>query len=51
MLDPFNPRPDHIPGAEPRVRGAGEPGSTKSYLWVPAIIVGGLGVLAVVAAL
>lgn len=53
MLDPFNPRPGPPPGEAPHERHPGmEPrGSGKSYLWVPAVIVGGIGVLVVVAAL
>jgi hypothetical protein len=52
MLDPFNPRPDPLSGPEPRARrAAGEPGSTKTFLWVPAVIVGGIGIIAVIAAL
>lgn len=52
MLDPFNPRPDPLHGDDPRVRrGIGEPGSTKAFLWVPAVLVGGIGVIAVIAAL
>lgn len=53
MLDPFNPRPGPMSGEDLHERRAGmEPrGSSKSFLWVPAVIVGGIGVLVVVASL
>lgn len=53
MLDPFNPRPGPAPGEDLEQRYAGTPprGSGKSFLWVPAVIVGGIGVLVVVASL
>lgn len=53
MLDPFNPRPGPLPGEEMHGRPAdmAPRGSSKAFLWVPAVIVGGLGVLVVVAAL
>lgn len=53
MLDPFNPRPGPAADEDLYRRPAGmEPrGSSKSFLWVPAVIVGGIGVLVVVASL
>ena len=51
MFDPFNPHPGSMPGAEPRIRRpAGEPGRTRSFLWAPAVIVVGIGVIALIAA-
>jgi hypothetical protein len=53
MLDPFNPRPGPPPGEDFDQRHPDMPprGSSKSFLWVPAVIVGGIGVLVVVASL
>lgn len=54
MLDPFNPRPGMPPGEETHYQPPGMPprsSSSKSFLWVPALIVGGIGVLMVVASL
>lgn len=52
MLDPFNPRPGPLPGERLDDRPDMAPrGSGKSFLWVPALIVGGVGILVVVAAL
>jgi hypothetical protein len=53
MLDPFNPRPGPLSGDDLHERRSQmQPrGDSKSFLWVPAVIVGGIGVLVVVAAL
>jgi hypothetical protein len=53
MLDPFNPRPGPMSGDDLHERRSQmQPrGGGKSFLWVPAVIVGGIGVLVVVAAL
>lgn len=53
MLDPFNPRPGPLPGDDMHGRGPDltPRGGTKSFIWVPVAIVGGIGVLAVIAAL
>ncbi len=53
MLDPFNPRPGPLPGEERRDLRRDPPSGDggKTFLWVPVAIVGGIGVIAVVAAL
>jgi len=53
MLDPFNPRPGPLPGDEAHGRPVdmAPRGSGKSFVWLPIAIVGGIGVLVVVAAL
>lgn len=52
MPDPFNPLPGPMAGDNPADRPNMAPrGSGKSFLWVPALIVGGVGILVVVAAL
>jgi hypothetical protein len=54
MLDPFNPRPGPLPGDQSHDRPADmapRGSSSKSFLWVPALIVGGIGALFVVASL
>jgi hypothetical protein len=53
LLDPFNPRPGPLSDDELHGRPAdmAPRGGGKSFLWVPAVIVGGIGVLVVVAAL
>lgn len=53
MLDPFNPRPGPLPGDDIAARAADPAprGSARSFVWVPVAIVGGIGVLVVIAAL
>ena len=53
MMDPFNPRPAQMPGDErhERIRELESRGSGKALVWVPVVIVGGVGALIVLASL